>query len=175
MNLVQPSQGEKQKLARLYKEYGGERNSAFASAKKERLKEQQFLAKESNEVIGMFTLLRRASQVFEIHDFYVRQEHRGKGYGEQMLSEILRFCAQNRCRKISVCTQSFLVPFFTKFGFFVEGILKDHYSVNEDAIILGLFMPREKQLNLQKKLEDISALQEIEHETAQRLKKLKSR
>lgn len=164
---------ERQKFAALSALYRAERK---VPRRKGAVREEWWVGRENSTLVGMFLLVCHPSGLVEVRDFFVHPAHRGRGYGEVMVSSLVEQCVRRGARKVCASVPSSLVALFGGFGFAVEGVLKDHDSAGEDVVMVGVFLKErgERQVSLQRKLEDIERVQEIERETAVRLKKLRS-
>ncbi|TPG38733.1 GNAT family N-acetyltransferase [Flavobacterium pectinovorum] len=67
------------------------------------------LADNENEGLGFISfhtqnLLHHCGVVGEIQEFFIHQNHRGKGIGKQLINEILQYADQNNLKSIEVTT-----------------------------------------------------------------------
>lgn len=73
------------------------------------LKNLYLIAESENEGLGFISfhtqnLLHHAGLVGEIQEFFIHQNHRGKGVGRQLINEILQYADQNNLKSIEVTT-----------------------------------------------------------------------
>ncbi len=145
--------------------------------KNEIKKDQFFVVKENNKVLGTIALVINVSDVAEIRDFVVKKEHRGKGLGKKLLEYVMEYARQNEVRKIYALIFQPYRPFYEKYEFQLEGFLKDHFKENEHLLIMSKMLKKreDKQVDLKQKLETEQKVQEVETETSERLMKLRLR
>ncbi|SNR53394.1 GNAT family N-acetyltransferase [Flavobacterium sp. ov086] len=67
------------------------------------------LAENENEGLGFISfhtqnLLHHCGLVGEIQEFFIHQNHRGKGIGRQLINEIMQYADQNNLKSIEVTT-----------------------------------------------------------------------
>ncbi|SHL80494.1 GNAT family N-acetyltransferase [Flavobacterium chilense] len=67
------------------------------------------IAENENEGLGFISfhtqnLLHHCGLVGEIQEFFIHQNHRGKGVGRQLINEILQYADQNNLKSIEVTT-----------------------------------------------------------------------
>ena len=67
------------------------------------------IAKNENEGLGFISfhtqnLLHHCGRVGEIQEFFIDQNHRGKGIGRQLIEKIMQFANQNSLKSIEVTT-----------------------------------------------------------------------
>src|SRR3989338_5187023 len=176
-----------QATANLLRSYWKERGDNYAQDfalnyltnghKTEITKDQSFVIKEKDKIVWMIALVVYEGNVAEIKDCILKKEARGKGWGRKLTEIIIDHAKRNEIRKISIVTVPNLRSFYEKFGFTLEGFLKDHFKEGEHMLIMSkkLKEKEDKQVDLKKKLEDEQQLQEIESETTDRLMKLRLR
>lgn len=171
-------------LLRIYwKERGGNYSQDFTlkylteGHKTEIVKDQFFVIKENNKVMGTVALIIFEAGVAEIRDLVVKKEYRRKGLGKKLIDYLIEFAKHNNVRKIYCLTVQPYRSFYEKCGFELEGFLKNHYKEGEHLIIMSRYLKEKeaKQVDLKKKLEDERQLREIESETTERLMKLRLR
>ncbi len=140
-------------------------------------KDQFFVVKENNKVLGTISIVINVSDVAEIRDFVVKKEHRGKGLGKKLLEYVIEYAKHNDVRKIFALIFQPYRPFYEKYGFQLEGFLKDHFKDGEHLLILSKHLKERemRQVDLKKKLDDEQELQHIASETSDRLQKLRLR
>ncbi|GEM_PF-1015106 len=145
--------------------------------KSEIKKDQFFVIRENNKVLGTIALVINISDVAEIRDFVVKKEMRGKGLGKKLLEYVMEYAKQNEVRKIYALIFQPYRLFYEKYEFQLEGFLKDHFKENEHVLIMSKMLKKkeDKQVDLKQKLETEQRVQEIEAETSDRLQKLRLR
>ena len=67
------------------------------------------IAENENEGLGFISfhtqnLLHHCGRVGEIQEFFIDQNHRGKGIGRQLIDKIMQFADQNNLKSIEVTT-----------------------------------------------------------------------
>lgn len=140
-------------------------------------KDQSFVLKDNDKLIGTVAVIIYEGDVAEIRDLVVKKEYRGKGYGKKLLEFILEHSQRNEVRKVFALIFQQYRFLFEKQQFTLEGFLKDHFKDGEHLLIMSRMLKKkeDKQVDLKQKLEDAQKVQEIEAETSQRLQKLQLR
>ena len=108
--------------------------------KKEIEKDEFFVYKENGTIIGTIALITYSGGVAEIRDLVIKQEHRKKGQGKKVLSEIISIARQRKLRKLFAFVNPELEAPLQKGGFVKEGVLKNHFAQGEDLVIMSLFL-----------------------------------
>src|SRR3989344_1550840 len=93
--------------------------------KSEIKKDQFFVLKENNKIIGTIALVINVSDVAEIRDFVIKKEFRKKGFGKKCLEYAIEYAKHNDIRKIYALIFQQYRPFYEKYEFQLEGFLKD--------------------------------------------------
>ena len=175
------------RVSRLLRSYWKERGMSFTEVwtknylvkghALETAKEFQFVAHEGKTRLGYLSVILSLGGLAELRDFVVVPEHRGKGYGHSLLQHALALCHQLEVRKVIALVFPQTFPFYRQHGFFVEGLLKSHFTEGEDLLALGFFLKRrkEQQTDLKKTLHDLEEMSSIEKETSSRLLHMKSK
>ena len=104
------------------------------------LEDNFFVIRNKEEIIGFASLVIYEGNVGEIRDFVIKEEFRGKGFGNTLLSYILEFAKQRNLRKVFVLALSNAKEFYKKNGFEAEGLLRSHFRKGEDLIIMSKFL-----------------------------------
>ncbi len=132
-------------LATYWKERGmGEYDTKWAGQylkeghRKEIKSDEFFSYKEEDKLVGTVSLVTDVSGVAEIRDLVIKQEYRGKGYGKNMLNELINLAKERRVRKLFALTK--IENLFKSAGFEKEGILKSHFAKDEDLVIMSKFL-----------------------------------
>lgn len=99
-----------------------------------------FVLRNHTKIIGMINLLITISTaeggfVLLLEDLVIRKEHRGQGYGSQLLKHALDFARQKNFLRITLLTDK---PgesrkFYLKHGFVESGMIPMRYRVSNDA------------------------------------------
>ncbi|MBI3944768.1 MAG: GNAT family N-acetyltransferase [Armatimonadetes bacterium] len=100
---------------------------------------------DSGEVIGVsgyFTDRYRTPGIFWLGWTYVDERFRRRGAGSALLRHVVQQVREKGARKLYIDTGSApsyqaAVALYQRFGFAVEGQLKDYYGDGEDFLILG--------------------------------------
>ena len=115
--------------------------------------------------------------VAEIRDLVVKKEYRKKGLGKKLIEYSIEFAKHSNVRKIYCLSLQTYRSFYEKYGFELEGFLKNHYKEGEHLVIMSKYLKEKetKQVDLKKKLDDEHEVQQIATETSERLQKLRLR
>lgn len=108
--------------------------------KKEIKKDEFFIFKKDNRVIGVVSLIINVSDVAEIRDLVIKKEFRGKGYGRELLQEIISIAQQRQARKLFALVFPEIEKMYAEAGFEKEGLLKNHFAEGEDLVIMSQFI-----------------------------------
>ena len=108
--------------------------------RKEIIEDSFFVLKENDKVLGNISIIIVDDKLAELRDFVVKEEYRGKGYGKEIIKNVLDFCKKNNIRKVIAISFPEYLEFFKKFGFQQEGYLKDHFFDGEDMLFLSLIL-----------------------------------
>jgi len=73
---------------------------------------------ESDEVLGEAVVSELADEV-RLHGVFVRQDYRGRGYGDALMQAVLR---HGEGRRVTLCTGFGNIRFFERFGFVVTEV-----------------------------------------------------
>ena len=140
-------------------------------------KDQFFVLREGDKTLGAIALVVNVSDVAEIRDMVVKKEARGKGLGKKLLEYVIEYAKHNEIRKIYALVFQQYRPFYEKYGFQLEGFLKDHFKEGEHLLVMSKMLKEkeDKQVDLRKKLDDEHQVQWIASETSERLQKLRLR
>lgn len=176
-----------QSAAMLLRNYWKERGMSYAQERvlnyitkghqTEIKKDQFFVIKENEKVIGTCSLIINCNDVAEIRDFVIKKDQRKKGYGMKAFKYLLEQAKQNSVRKIVAYIFQKNRSFYESQGFALEGFLKDHFKEGEHMLVMSKYLKEKeaRQVDLRKKLEDEQEIQSIAQETSDRLMKLKLR
>ncbi|HEX8371319.1 MAG TPA: GNAT family N-acetyltransferase [Chthoniobacterales bacterium] len=96
-----------------------------------------FVVRSQNQIIGMINLLFTIStaeggMVILLEDLVVRHEHRGQGYGTQLLEYAFNFARQKNFLRITLLTDKInaaTVQFYQKHGFVASEMIPMRYWV----------------------------------------------
>ena len=108
--------------------------------KKEIKKDEFFVYKEKGKLIGNISLITDVSNIAQIRDMVVKPGYRSKGYGKKILNELIKLAKKRKIRKLYAFTFPRLEKFFKSAGFEKEGLLKSHFTSDEDLIIMSKFL-----------------------------------
>ena len=108
--------------------------------KKEIRRDEFFVYKEGDEVIGIISLVTDVSNVTEIRDMAVKPEYKGKDYERKMLNELMKLARKRRIRKLYDLTFPHYEELYRSLGFEKEGVLKSHFAAGEDLTIMSRFL-----------------------------------
>ena len=73
---------------------------------------------EPDEVLGEAVVSESTREV-RLHGIFVRQEHRGRGYGDALMHAVLN---DGENRRVTLCTGFGNIGFFERFGFVVTDV-----------------------------------------------------
>lgn len=186
MNVSVLEKGDIQKTAEILRDYWDERGMEYSQKwtesylskghSKEIKEDVTLVLKEGGEVVGLVAIIVYEGDLAEIRDWVVRKEYRKRGYGGLLLKAAIEFCMKKNVRKIFALVFPQYEKFFEKIGFLREGYLRSHFKDNEDLVYVGLILQqREMQANLKTQLQDLSTMKDIESETSERLRMMKSK
>lgn len=100
------------------------------------------VAKENNKVIG-FASIWKAIDVMHLMDIVVAKNHRRKHIASILMKEIINISLKNNINELTLEVSQNNLPalnLYTKFGFKELGIRKNYYGVNNNAIIMTLYI-----------------------------------
>ncbi|WP_100330138.1 GNAT family N-acetyltransferase [Bacillus xiapuensis] len=99
------------------------------------LRGQCFVAYLNKEIIGVYVLLLTRPETVELVNIAVAENHRGKGFGKQLIHHAIEQAKRLGCKTIEVGTGNSSIgqlALYQKCGFRITGIDKDfflrHYS-----------------------------------------------
>lgn len=99
-----------------------------------------FVLRNHTKIIGMINLLITISTaeggfVLLLEDLVIRKEHRGQGYGSQLLQHAIEFARQKNFLRITLLTDqpSESRKFYLKHGFVESGMVPMRYMFSNDA------------------------------------------
>ena len=107
--------------------------------KKDIKNDEFFVYQENGEIIGVVSLITDVSNVAEIRDMVIKPEFRRKGYGKNIVQELLELAKERKLRKVFGLVMPELEKFFEKLGFEKEGVLKNHFKQDEHLVVLSWF------------------------------------
>ena len=142
----------------------------------ETTKELQFVAKHKDVLVGYISIIITVGGLAELRDFVIAHRYRGKGYGDEILRYAIQQCKHRGLRKVTALVFPATLDFYKKHGFFLEGYLKHHFKKDEHLLHVSIFLTKQldKQVDLQKHLNTLTELQDVEKETSARLLRMKS-
>ncbi len=96
-----------------------------------------FVIRSQNAIIGMINLLFTIStaeggMVILLEDLVIRQEHRGQGYGTQLLEYAFNFARQKNFLRITLLTDKIneaTIQFYQKHGFITSEMIPMRYWI----------------------------------------------
>lgn len=93
---------------------------------------------------------RRLDSGFEIDYFEIPEEHRGKGFGVQLLKAFINFCRSDIRTEIwlEVSTQNFVaLKTYKSCGFKEVGLRPRYYADGSDAVLMTLSLDSDGSIN----------------------------
>ena len=150
MPLVKLNKRFKNKIAELLVKYFEERGMPNYNKKwtidylnkghkKEIKKDEFFVYKENNKIIGVISLINDVSKLAEIRDEVVFPNY-NKNYLKKMLLEIINLSKKYKLRKIYALVLKNKMEYYKVLGFKKEGLLKNHFIKGEDLTIMSKFI-----------------------------------
>ena len=100
------------------------------------------VAKDNNQVIG-FAGIRKVVDVMHLMDIVVSKHHRRKNIASILMKELINISLENNINELTLEVSQNNLPainLYTKFGFKELGIRKNYYGVNNNAIIMTLYI-----------------------------------
>ena len=102
------------------------------------------IAKSNNEILG-FAGIWKAVDIMHIMDIVVAKKHRNKHIGQAMLEELIQLCKNNNIYELTLEVRQDNTPainLYTKYNFKKIGERKNYYGVNNNAIIMTLYIDK---------------------------------
>lgn len=102
------------------------------------------VAKENNQIIG-FAGIWKAVDIMHLMDIVVAKAYRRKHIASLLLEEIINLSLKNDINELTLEVSQNNLPainLYTKFGFKELGIRKNYYGVNNNAIIMTLYIDK---------------------------------
>lgn len=102
------------------------------------------VAKQASEIVG-FVGIWKAIDVMHLMDIVVAKSHRRKNIASILMNEIINLTLQNNINELTLEVSEKNLPainLYTKFGFKELGIRKNYYGVNNNAIIMTLYIDK---------------------------------
>jgi len=150
MSLVPLREAEREFVAQILSSYWKERGMSYdvewaknyliEGHKSEIAKDEFFVLKENDEVVGVISLITDVSGIAEIRDMVIKEEKRGRGLGKQLLQGVLDIAKEQKLRKVFGLIFPKFEEFYKGEGFEKEGLLKSHYAEGEDLVIMSKFL-----------------------------------
>jgi len=150
MKLEKISEKNINDAAKLLMEYWKERRMNYSHKwtvnyirqghKTEIKKDVFFIIKDKNKIVGTGSIVIYEGNVGEVRDLLIKKEERGKGYGENLIKELLRFAKKNKVRKVYALVFPTIRQMYQNMGFVQEGYLKSHFSKKEDLCFMSRFL-----------------------------------
>lgn len=100
------------------------------------------VAKCNNEIIG-FADIWKAIDIIHLMDIVVAKSHRQKNVGSFLLNKIINLCLENNINELTLEVSEkniAAINLYKKFNFKEVGIRKNYYGVNNNAIIMTLYI-----------------------------------
>lgn len=102
------------------------------------------IAKNNSEILG-FAGIWKAVDIMHIMDIVVAKKHRTKHIGQAMLEELIQLCKNNNIYELTLEVRQDNTPainLYTKYNFKKIGERKNYYGVNNNAIIMTLYIDK---------------------------------
>lgn len=102
------------------------------------------VAKEYEQVVA-FAGIWKAIDIMHLMDIVVSKSHRRKNIASLLMKEIINITLKNNINELTLEVSQNNLPaikLYTKFGFKELGIRKNYYGVNNNAIIMTLYIDK---------------------------------
>ena len=102
------------------------------------------VAKENEQIIA-FAGIWKAIDVMHLMDIVVAKSYRRKNIASMLMKEIINITLKNNIDELTLEVSETNLPainLYTKFGFKNLGIRKNYYGVNNNAIIMTLYIDK---------------------------------
>ena len=100
------------------------------------------VAKCNNEIVG-FADIWKAIDIIHLMDIVVAKQYRQKNIASFLLNKIINLCSENNINELTLEVIEKNIPaikLYKKFNFKVIGNRKNYYGVNNNAIIMTLYI-----------------------------------
>lgn len=134
--------------ARIEKQESGESIEIIEDDIEKQIEEEDqfiFVAEEGGKVVGFISAeWQRWNNSVYIDSLYIDENHRYKGYGSQLLKEMIRKSREVRSKKVFIDVEAGntnALIMYLKHGFEVNGYVQDFYRSREEgnAVFLVLY------------------------------------
>ena len=102
------------------------------------------VVKQASKIIG-FAGIWKAVDVMHLMDIVIAKSYRRKNIASFLMNEIINLSLKNNIHEITLEVSEKNLPairLYTKFGFKELGIRKNYYGVNNNAIIMTLYIDK---------------------------------
>jgi predicted GNAT family N-acyltransferase len=82
---------------------------------------RHFVMVQADEVIGAARIYQPEAALTKIGRVCLLPEHRGRGLGELLMRELLRYAASHHAARVVLDAQCYAIPFYERLGFQVVG------------------------------------------------------
>ncbi|MFA6160527.1 MAG: GNAT family N-acetyltransferase [Parcubacteria group bacterium] len=92
-----------------------------------------FAAFEGGEIVGVYILISKSTDILEIINLSVAEEKQNRGIGKLLVADAKRRAKKSRAKKLLVGTGNSSInqlAFYQKCGFRISGIKKDFFAKN---------------------------------------------
>lgn len=134
--------------ARIEKQESGESIDIIEDEIEEQIEDEDhyvFVAEEEGKVVGFISgEWQRWNNSVYIDSLYIDENHRHKGYGSQLLKQMIRKSREIRSKKVFIDVEAGntnALILYLKHGFEINGYVQDFYRSKEvgDAVFLVLY------------------------------------
>lgn len=111
------------------------------------------VAKEDNQIIG-FAGIWKAIDIMHLMDIVVAKAYRRKKIASLLLEQLINLSIEHNINELTLEVSQNNLPainLYNKFGFKELGIRKNYYGVNNNAIIMTLYIDKNKEEHLSEK------------------------
>ena len=107
-------------------------------------KGQCYIAKEDNQIIGVYVLLPLNDQTVEIINIAVHEAHQGKGIGKAMLLDAIERARKQGVKRVEIGTGNSSIgqlALYQKCGFRISDVRKDFFALHYEEEIIENGIP----------------------------------
>lgn len=97
-----------------------------------------FVYEVDHQIIGMFDVW-VTFEVAQIANIAIAPDFQGKGYGQQLMNELIDFCVKKDCENITLevrISNESAISLYHKNNFVISHIRKNYYEDGEDAYLM---------------------------------------
>jgi dihydrofolate reductase/ribosomal protein S18 acetylase RimI-like enzyme len=128
-------------LSKIFSEFGWKIESQYDSDLDDMIKFYDpadnsifYVVTDDNNIIGTAGIKNKGNGIAEIKKMFLAPDHRGRGLGNKLLTQIINFCQDKKYQKIVLITDPQLKiahKLYRKYGFSVTKIVKDDIHMSK--------------------------------------------